>query len=367
MSPPITIQDKTGPRSSHSPPQVQIGRYLLPLVVLGLAVHFILPQIVSLEHSLQVIKGMALWAVSLAISAQVLSYLGSGFQLHSIVGITGRRLSIMSGMAISLAAASISLVAGGMVGYTAATYRWVSGKGGNNQEAALASTLPTFFNNGVLMLIAITGLVHLLILHDLSTAQAISLVVILFILGLIVGGVLIADRFRDRTTALAVWVGGHWARLRRKPNRPSSIETALRDMFTAWDSLRAGGWRGPALGAFINVGFDLLTLFFLFFATGYPVSLGILLAGYGLPLLLGKAAFLVPGGVGVIEASMTALYASLGVPGPIAVVVVLSYRVISFWLPFFLGFPIAAHLQRAMNLPAGSAIATRDVSGEKEK
>lgn len=51
-------------------------RYLVPLNILGLAVLLILPQITTLEHSYQAIKGMLLWAVVLAVMAQVASYLG---------------------------------------------------------------------------------------------------------------------------------------------------------------------------------------------------------------------------------------------------------------------------------------------------
>jgi glycosyltransferase 2 family protein len=82
-------------------------------------------------------------------------------------------------------------------------------------------------------------------------------------------------------------------------------------------------------------------------STGQDVSPGVLLTGYGLPLLLGKMVFVIPGGVGVVEGSMVALYVGMGVPTPVAVVVVLGYRVISFWLPTLSGYPIAAYLERS--------------------
>jgi len=96
--------------------------------------------------------------------------------------------------------------------------------------------------------------------------------------------------------------------------------------------------------AIANIVFDMLTLFFLFVAAGHNVSLGILFAGYGLPLILGKMAFLLPGGVGVIEGSMVALYDSLQVPNAVSVVVILGYRLFSFWLPTLLGFAAATYL-----------------------
>ena len=110
--------------------------------------------------------------------------------------------------------------------------------------------------------------------------------------------------------------------------------------------LLAGGWRGPLLGAVLNVAFDMLTLYFLFIAAGHQVSLGVLLTGYGLPLLLGKMAFFIPGGVGVIESTMIGLYNGLGVPDAVTVVVVLVYRVLSFWLPLLIGFPLIIILQK---------------------
>ena len=88
----------------------------------------------------------------------------------------------------------------------------------------------------------------------------------------------------------------------------------------------------------------MLTVYFLFIAAGHYVSIGILIAGYGLPFILGKMAFILPGGVGVIEAGMVAIYDSLLVPNPVSVVVILGYRLFSFWLPTLLGFAAAAYL-----------------------
>lgn len=79
----------TGTSRSVSIPKlrVRVGRYLPLLILLGLAVPIILPQVTTLEHSLQVIEGMLPWAVGLALVAQALSYLGSGYLLRTIVAL----------------------------------------------------------------------------------------------------------------------------------------------------------------------------------------------------------------------------------------------------------------------------------------
>ena len=60
---------------------------ILILVLLGLAVHLLLPQITELKHSIQVIKDMHLWGVGLAVCAQILGYLGSGILLQAVVAL----------------------------------------------------------------------------------------------------------------------------------------------------------------------------------------------------------------------------------------------------------------------------------------
>jgi glycosyltransferase 2 family protein len=107
-----------------------------------------------------------------------------------------------------------------------------------------------------------------------------------------------------------------------------------------------GGWHGPVLGALLNTGFDMLTVAFLFLAAGHGVNIAILVGGYGVPQLLGKLTVIL-GGVGVVETTMIGLYSALGVPRPIGVVVVLGYRLLSFWLPTLIGIVLATYFERS--------------------
>ena len=325
--------------------QKAVGVKIGVLVVLGVAVHLLLPQITALENSWQVLLKMSLWAVILAFIAQALSYLGSGFLLQKTLAIALQSISLIRSILIVLGAASIGMVAGGTVGSSAAIYRWTSGEEGSMEGATLASILPSLFNNLMLVLLSVFGLVHLILVHNLTQAQLIGFGATLFTLGLLIGICLLAVQYRVRASAAVIWVTGHAARLRHKSYDPANTQKEMDDIFSAWDMLWRGEWHILALGAFLNVAFDMLTLYFLFIAAGNRVSFGVLLSGYGLPLLLGKMAFIIPGGVGVVESSMAALYTGLGVSSATTVVVVLGYRLVSFWIPSFSGFPIAAYLQ----------------------
>ncbi len=321
-------------------------RYLFILIVLGLAVHLLVPQITSLEHSWEVVERLTWWAAAAAAVAQVISYLGNGYLLHSIIKLNRHELSVTRGALISVASQSIGLVAGGWLGGAAATYGWIHRSVRDNKTAVLAGTLPSMLNNFVLIGIALIGTTYLIFVRDLSKIQLIDFGVILLFLIAIAGGILAGLRNPSVIKRPVVWAGKCWANLRKKPFDSTEIESRVDDFINAWRILNHGQWLHPLIGSVINIGFDILTLYFIFIAAGNEVSLEILLAGYGLPLLLGKMAFLFPGGIGVVEGSMVAMYTSLQVPNEISVVVILGYRLISFWIPTLLGFISAVYLAR---------------------
>jgi glycosyltransferase 2 family protein len=325
--------------SEPSRPAWHALRDLLLLLLLGLGIYLILPQITTLQHSVQVIRGMVWWAVALAIGAQVLSYLGSGVLLQAIALTEGDRISVIRATVITTASYSVGFVAGGMVGSGAATYRWMRASGTCAESALLAGWLPAVIYDGALLVVAIFGLLYLLIVHQLTALQALSFGLILLILGVLAATITWGTHHRPQLTSLATHLAGRWAALLHRPYTPATTQASVGRVFRAWDRLGNGGWHGPAFGAAINTVFDMLTLYFVFVAAGHLVSLAVLLAGYGLPLLLGRAPLL-PGGVGIVETSMAAIYTGLGVPAEIVVVVVLTYRFISFWLPTFAGFAL---------------------------
>jgi uncharacterized protein (TIRG00374 family) len=318
---------------------------VLTLIVLGLAIHLILPQLASLQHSYQIIRNMLIWAVVIAVVMEVASYLGSGYLLRTLAEISGSSLSIIKGALITLAGASFGMVAGGMVGSSAVTYRWMKKEQVGTEAAVLAGTVPALFVDVALLAVSLIGLVHLLLVHQLSRLQVISFTATLALLVALSVLTVWGLRHREQLSMLAERIA-HWmASLLRRKFDPDRIRNRLSRIFNAADLLLSGNWLGPLLGAFLNILFDMLALYFIFIAAGYPVTLGMLLTGYGLPLLLGRMAFIVPGGIGIIESAMTGIFAGMGVPAPTAVVVVLGYRLLSFWMPLVLGFPVILVLQ----------------------
>jgi uncharacterized protein (TIRG00374 family) len=318
---------------------------LLLLVLLALAVHTLLPQIATLEETAAVLRDFRWWAVALAVVAQAASYWGYGYTFQTLARLTKDRLSVWAGVQIALAASSIGLLAGGPVGFAAATYRWMRDRGMSHEGAILSGALPKLLNALVLVGLTIVGAVELVARHRLSRANLLALVAVSVAMTALVVAALWLSWNERRLAALVGGAQRKWARLRRRAPDEASIAETVSRVATARRLLWPRGWRRPLLGGIANAGFDIVTLYCLFLAARYDIGVGALLAGYGLPLLVGRVAFL-PGGLGVVEGGMVALYAALGVPRSTAVLVVLAYRGLSFWLPMLLGFGIAALLQR---------------------
>lgn len=332
-------------QKQKSLPKFKFFRYLLPLIFIGLAAVILLNKISTLENTVSVLRSMPVWLVGMAIIAQVCSYLSSGYLLKVIVNSGRFLLSVGRGTLIYMAAASIGL-AGGWISSAATTYYWVSKDDDISGEAVLAGVLPSLYNSVVLISVTIIGMVYLLFNHDLSRTQ---IDVYCFILVITVVGILIIFyglQHREKVERLILGIAKKLIRFLKRNYDLSVIHNKIDQFYNGMKQLSNRGWIKLGFGPTMNIVFDMLTLYLFFIAAGYFVKPSVLIAGYSLAFLLGRGAFFIPGGAGVIEGGMVAIYTSLGVPSDINVVVVLGYRFVSFWLPSLLGFGAMFYLQR---------------------
>ncbi len=78
--------------------------------------------------------------------------------------------------------------------------------------------------------------------------------------------------------------------------------------------------------------FDLLTLDLMFLAFGYQPGFGPLAVAYA-AANIASAIPITPGGLGVVEVTLVAITVGFGAPRATAVLAVLGYRVVNYWLP----------------------------------
>jgi uncharacterized membrane protein YbhN (UPF0104 family) len=328
------------------PPGAKLKRNLFLLILFGLGLYLFLPKVAGIEHAFQILSSLRVPLVALSAAAQVLSYLGSGYLLRTVVKLAAKPVSVVDGALLTAGANSVGTLGGGVIGTAGMTYLWLRRRGVNPAAAGLAGWLPIFLNNAALAVVSLAGLAVLVSLKKSSGLLVAGLCFAIFILAGGAGLLLWCLAYREKLMPMAMGITGFMARIRHKVQDRPATEAAVGRLLAGWDALLQGGWHGPALGALLNTGFDMLTLTLLFLAADHGVNMAVLVAGYGVPQLLGKLTVIL-GGVGVVEATMIGLYATLGVPRPIAVVVVLAYRLISFWLPTLIGIGLATYFEHS--------------------
>jgi hypothetical protein len=319
-------------------------RWLVVVVLMGLAVYLVVPQLTDLQESARVLRTMRPWAVGLAILSEILSYVALGFMMKRIVGLTGQHLTLHRAFGVTLASGAVGLIAGGLVGIGGSSFRWLRDAGIRAEGALLAGWLPTLLNAATIGAFALIGMVELVLLQELSTALWIAFGMSLGLLLGVGGSVLWASKHREAAKRILARRQAGWARLRKKEPNPEPLMATVDRLFDALHVLKTRGWKAPVAGAALGVLLDMGCMFWLYVAARNMVTPGKLLSGYALPLLIGKVA-VIPGGIGLVEGTMIALYDGFGVPSATAVLVVLAYRVIAFWMPNLLGFCIIPFLQ----------------------
>jgi uncharacterized protein (TIRG00374 family) len=116
---------------------------------------------------------------------------------------------------------------------------------------------------------------------------------------------------------------------------------------------RRGTVRSIVQWSLANWLFDIAALYLLFVGFHHRVHLGAVVVALGVANVV-AALPLTPGGIGLVEAGLAGIFAAFGTPAGVAVVVVLAYRLLSFWIPVFAGIPVSLGAGRRPNAGVGA-------------
>jgi uncharacterized protein (TIRG00374 family) len=134
-------------------------------------------------------------------------------------------------------------------------------------------------------------------------------------------------------------------RLSSMPARLAALPSTFREgVIAATELVRHPRW--GLLGALGYWAFDVATLWAAFQAFGVQLPIAVLVLGYFIGTL--GNVLPIPGGVGGVEGGMIAAFLGFGVDGGTAILAVLSYRLISYWLPVVPGGLAYVQLRRTV-------------------
>jgi uncharacterized protein (TIRG00374 family) len=95
-------------------------------------------------------------------------------------------------------------------------------------------------------------------------------------------------------------------------------------------------WREAVLLIGGRIGFDYFALLAALRATGAKPNVSLVLLAYAATAVIALVP-LTPGGLGIVEASLSGLLVLAGVSSGRAIIATLAYRLVTYWLPIFAG------------------------------
>jgi len=134
---------------------------------------------------------------------------------------------------------------------------------------------------------------------------------------------------------------GRWAASIARHIRPGIdpekvAETSSRLASLARSALTGRAFLASSAFASADLLLDLLSLDLVFLALRYQPGFGPLAVAYA-AANIASAIPVTPGGLGVVEVTMVAITVGFGAPRPTAVLAVLGYRIVNYWLPLIPG------------------------------
>ncbi|MEM9652466.1 MAG: YbhN family protein [Actinomycetota bacterium] len=321
------------------------------LVFLGAmvgAVFFAANNLPTLETALVGLQEASLLPIAAGVLLSVAAMINRGFlnrAAHVAVGLDVEPASMVRTAAVGFAANKVVKAAGasGLAVFVRSGNR--NGHAPSKVAAAcVLAAASSFFALGGFVL---ANLILLASADELSgwwvTAGAAFLVYAI----VIVLAMVTATHRRD--TARRVWLAGRRliARIRRRPMEDETV--GLDDLYEAMEAARRnGGWSARAQAhAIISKMLGAAMLLAAAVATGLPISTADVLLIYTTALVTALFSIL-PGGLGLVEATTAAMFVSAGAPLGVAVVAVALYRVFDLWIPVAAGAMIGRReLRRA--------------------
>jgi uncharacterized protein (TIRG00374 family) len=305
-------------------------------IVAALAgLYLLIPRLAGLGQTWGQLKRGTWWLLVLAAFLELLSIAGYTVLFRTVFGRGVARLTWRASIEIPLAGiAAVRLLSAAGAGGVAVT-AWALTRAGMSPPVIACRIVANYVVQYSLYLgsLIVCGLGLWFGLFSGGGSFALTALPAILSAGaiaLVLGMALVPEDFERRLEKLGQRRGriGRWAA--RSATAPATIGSGVRTALNLVRERRLG-----LLGAVAYWGFDIAVLGLSFKAFNQDMPAAVLVMGYFLGTL--GSLLPLPGGVGGIEGGMIAAFAAFGIPLNRAIVGVLAYRAISFWLPTFPG------------------------------
>jgi len=297
-------------------------RTLVTVLVLGVAVHLLLPQVAELRQTTDALRSARWGWLAVAAVLSAVTYVGAALGQMAAVS---QPLVLLRTIAVQVASSFANRLTPGSIGGIGINVRYLVNAGIDRAEAVGAVALNTVAG----IVVHVAGLVVALALVSRSDVGDTKL-----------------PRGWPVLVAVVLALAGFGLALRSPHSRRRLVAPMLRATRSLGDVLRR-----PAKAAELFGGSALLT-------ASYALALAASLKAFGadvamvhvFAVYLGGAAVAsfspTPGGLGAMEAALVAGLTAVGVAHGPAIAGVLTFRLVTYWIPILPGWLTFRSLQR---------------------
>lgn len=270
----------------------------------------------------------------------VASYVTMALSYQGIARAAGARVPLGEMFKVTVVGNTVNYIVstGGLSGFAVRMYFFIR-MGVPSDTAVIVSLVQTFITNVILLFFVVFGFTYLLASQEMTglalgtTTAFLSLSIMATAVAVVL---LIKRSWRRRTLFVLAEVANtllHRFAPRRKPAR-ARIRRFQRSLNRGIEFLlrRKRHMIVPTLWILADWGATIMILQSAFWIIGAAVSVSVVIVGFSVGIVLSIVSF-VPGGLGIMEGSMAAIFVSLSVPLETAVVAILIFRVAYYFLP----------------------------------
>src|SRR6266568_4029967 len=336
-TPPHTPADRAPPQQKGGRhPAVRRTAHGVLFVALAVGIYGLLPQLGGLTHEAAGLRHARPAFLAAAIVAQALS-LGCYAQLYRrVLAALGARVRFRLAADVTLATFFVSH----LTPFGSATGTLVNASALETEGIAAATTgeaiaLTSLMSAVALIVLFGTGFAatsgrH--VSHQYLVIEGVALFLVVAALAAV---------FTVGAHPAIAGRAGRWAASVARHVRPGIDPAKVAETSSRLASLARSALTGRAFGASFGFAagdllFDLLSLDLVFLALRYQPGFGPLAVAYA-AANIASAIPVTPGGLGVIEVTLVAITVGFGALRPTAVLAVLGYRIVNYWLPLLPG------------------------------
>ena len=306
------------------------------LVLLALvAEYLVLPQIGGVGRSLHLLGRMNIGFVVVGVLLEAASLASYAELTRAVLPPGASRFSRVWRIDLSTLAVS-HVLPGGTAGGDGLGYRLLTNEGVNGADAALALAVQGVGSALVLNAILWLALIVSIPLTGFNPIYATAAIVGALVLAAFAGVVLLVTRGEDRAASALRAVVGRLPLIR--PGAADGADRVVHQVAARIRVLAADRplMRRAVLWAAANWLLDVASLFVFLAAFGHIENPDGLLVAYGLAYVL-TAIPVTPGGLGIVEGVLVPSLVGFGATRAVAIVAVIGYRLVNFWLPIPVG------------------------------